>query len=289
MFTIFSLPKAFKGIFKTVQENAVLSWNNLKPSPDIILFGSDEGTKEFAESHGFGHLPNIKLMEIGTPIISDLFYQAAENTSNPYMCFVNSDVILSPNVLELAKKVLLEHPNSLLISRRWDYDLNDPIDFNDPSWFLELEEKVERDGELFAHCAIDLFIFPRDLYKKMPPLTIGFPGSKYDNWMIYYAKSKGLKVFDLTAAIKVIHQNHPAKSFSELSEEKASEHMRSLRLVGGYGYCYDTLDADYKVLADYSVQKNPKPKNYYRRKIVRQAQRVVDLVRLKLPWVKMPR
>ena len=30
--------------------------------------------------------------------------------------------------------------------------------------------------------------FQKPLFTKMPPFSIGWPGAKYDNWMIWYAK-----------------------------------------------------------------------------------------------------
>jgi hypothetical protein len=289
MLTILSMPRAFTGIYKTIQENAIQSWLCITPKPEIILFGDDEGTAEVAKKYSIHHIPDVKQLEIGTPVISDLFVKAADKSSKEYMCFVNSDVILDPNLFNVAKKAQEKARNSLLISRRWDLDWNEEINFKDKSWFRKIKTAANNNGNLFSHEAIDLFIFPKDLYRCMPPLTIGFPGSKYDNWMIYHAKSQGLTVFDLTESITIVHQNHPARPYSELSPEKAAEHMRSLKLIGGYGYCYDVHDADYKITEKMEIVKNHLPANYILRQLKRILQRIIDPIRFRLPWINRPR
>ena len=52
LLTIFATPKRFQGHIGVIQRNAIASWTHLKPKPEIILFGTDEGTAEIAR--GFG-------------------------------------------------------------------------------------------------------------------------------------------------------------------------------------------------------------------------------------------
>ena len=103
MLTIFSLPKAFTGIYKIIQENAVASWAALEPKPNIILFGNDAGTKSIAQKYNSTHIPDIECSEIGTPYVSYLFKKAASIAKTDYICFINSDIILDPNLLDVIK------------------------------------------------------------------------------------------------------------------------------------------------------------------------------------------
>ena len=52
MLTILSTPKRFSGIFEVIQTNAITSWTQLDPRPEIILFGRDEGTAEICAELG---------------------------------------------------------------------------------------------------------------------------------------------------------------------------------------------------------------------------------------------
>ena len=78
MFTIFALPKPFRGLNEIIQTNAIQSWKKLNIPCEIILFGDEEGTAEFAVSNGIEHVPEIALNEYGTPLVNTLFSTAQE-------------------------------------------------------------------------------------------------------------------------------------------------------------------------------------------------------------------
>src|SRR5450631_3363939 len=73
MLTIFTTPKRFKGHNGVIQRNAIKSWAMLKPTPQIIMFGSDEGNAEVAAELKITHVPNPETSEKGTPLISSMF------------------------------------------------------------------------------------------------------------------------------------------------------------------------------------------------------------------------
>ncbi len=50
MFTLFSTPKPFRGEFARIQRNAMRSWVALRPRPEILIFGDEEGTAGDAEA-----------------------------------------------------------------------------------------------------------------------------------------------------------------------------------------------------------------------------------------------
>jgi hypothetical protein len=50
--TIFAVPKVFRGHIAVIQRNAIASWTRINPRPDVILFGTDEGTAEVASELG---------------------------------------------------------------------------------------------------------------------------------------------------------------------------------------------------------------------------------------------
>src|SRR3989344_8105736 len=103
MLTIFASPKAFRGHFAIIQENAILSWTKIKPKPEIILFGGDKGVDQIAKKYRVKHIAAVKKNEKGTPILSDIFNKARKAAKNKILCYVNADIILPP---DFSKKVI---------------------------------------------------------------------------------------------------------------------------------------------------------------------------------------
>src|ERR1700686_3381548 len=95
MFTLFAIPKHFRGHFATIQRNAILSWTRLAPRPEILLFGNEEGTAEIAHELGLRHFPEVARNEFGTPLLGDLFRKAEQQASSPLLGYVNADIILT--------------------------------------------------------------------------------------------------------------------------------------------------------------------------------------------------
>jgi hypothetical protein len=57
--TLFTIPKAFRGLIGVIQRNAIESWTHLQPRPEIIPPGNDEGTGEVARELGLRHVPHV--------------------------------------------------------------------------------------------------------------------------------------------------------------------------------------------------------------------------------------
>lgn len=57
--TAFAIHKPFIGHIGLIQCNAILSWQQLEPRPEIILLGDDDGTAETAQQFGLGHFPAV--------------------------------------------------------------------------------------------------------------------------------------------------------------------------------------------------------------------------------------
>ena len=67
MLTLFAIPKQFHGYSGVIQRNAVKSWTLLRPPPEIILFGDEDGTAEAVKEFGIRHIPKVARNEYGTP------------------------------------------------------------------------------------------------------------------------------------------------------------------------------------------------------------------------------
>lgn len=249
MITIVAMPKPFKGHINIIQRNAIKSWTLLKPSCEIILFGDEEGVESVAGEYGLTYVKNIKRNEFGTPLLSDLFDQAQKIAKNDTICFVNSDIVLMNDFINAVGRVVSSDlaarvKKFLLIGRRWNIDIKQPLDFSD-SWEQKLRDNVKTNGKLHSNLGIDYFVFPRGLWGQIPDFAIGRPG--YDNWLVFRARSLHIPVVDMTKAVMGVHQNHDYSHIKNRDDEfyRGPESKKNLSLVGGNKNLYNIYDADW--------------------------------------------
>src|SRR3954452_7619393 len=181
MLTILAIPKAFEGHFGLIQRNAIQSWTRLDPRPEIILLGSDSGTAEAAAEFGTLHLPDIATSPSGAPMLNDLLEKGQRKASNRAVCFVNADIILTQPWMRAVRVAAEWKRQFLMVGRRWDLDVLEPLDFSAPSWTNDLIRRAKSSGRLATNMYVDYFVFPRGVLTDVPPFTIGRPG--YDNWL----------------------------------------------------------------------------------------------------------
>ena len=205
MITIFSCPKAFKGNIDIIQRNAIQSWRLLDPSLEIILFGNEKGTAEIAQTVKARHIPEITSTEYGTPLISDIFEKAQKMAKFEILCYINSDIIMIPDLLHAIDQIRQNFPFFLIVGRRWDMDINKKINFNS-NWDNKLKECIHQKGKLHPNWGMDYFVFKKGSIDDIPPFAIGRPG--WDNWMIFFARNHHIPVIDATTEVIAIHQNH---------------------------------------------------------------------------------
>lgn len=207
MITIFAMPKPFEGHIGVIQRNAISSWTRLSPRPEIILFGDETGTADFAREFGLRHIAQIRRNEKTTPYLDDLFAQAQAAASFPIMAYINSDIILFDEFERAIESVAAWRPQFLMAGRRCDIDLTVPIDFSAGDWERNLRDDVTRRGKKRSASWIDYFVFPRGMYREVPPMLIG--RMWWDNWLVWKAAEIGAPVVDASPRVLAVHQNHP--------------------------------------------------------------------------------
>ena len=205
MLTLFAIPKPFRGHIGIIQRNAIRSWTLLRPSPEIILFGDDEGTAEAANELGVRYVAHVARNEYGTPLVNDLFSQAQALSTHPLLCYVNADIILLNDFISAVQRASKKQ-SFLMVGQRWDLEMNGGLDFNDPNWKSRLRGAVAERGVPHGPTGIDYLAFRRGLYTDIPPFAIG--RSVWDNWLVYRARDRGAVVIDATPVVMAIHQNH---------------------------------------------------------------------------------
>jgi len=204
--TIFAIPKRFDGHFGLIQGNAIRSWARLEPAPQIILLGADEGTAEMAAEVGAHHVPDVASSPAGAPMFDDVLAKGQRYAQADTVCFLNADIVLTPQWNRAVWSVRRWAPSYLMVGRRWNLDVMAPIDFGRAQWARELVDEATTRGALASNRFIDYFVFPRGILTEIPPFVIGRPG--YDNWLLWSVRRRGIPLIDATEAAPVVHQNH---------------------------------------------------------------------------------
>ena len=221
--TLFCIPKPFQGHFGVIQRNALASWGALGPNCEALVFGDEEGAGAAAEAAGAQHLPAIERNEFGTPLLDDVFRQAHTIARNDTLCYVNSDIIFLVDLLAAVAAVSARFERYLMVGRRWNLDLEEPVSFQDSrAWRLSFRAFIEGRGSLYDGFNLDYFIFPKPLFENIPSFAVGRPA--WDNWMVYEARRRQIPVIDATDAILAVHQNH---DYSHTSEGRAGGRLPS--------------------------------------------------------------
>ncbi len=267
--TIFATPKKVSGNIDLIQRNAIASWTQMNPKPEVILFGAEPGTAEVAAEFGLRHVPGVKCNEWGTPLVSDLFAQAEQIGGGGTLCYVNADIILFDSFAEAISRVAVWSDRFLVVGRRTDLDVEEAIDFSN-GWDKILANRARQEGKLQIARSIDYFAFSRGLYAAMPPLAIG--RFWWDNWLLWKARSLEAKVVDASKTVLAVHQNHDYShtSYGPSKEEMmaSAECIRNARLTceqnpADYNegffwrYAYTIDDANYQLTSG-GIEGNPR-------------------------------
>ena len=242
--TIFTAPKAFSDPhINIIQRNAILSWKALGTQAEVLLIGDEDGMKKVAADLNVRQLPDVKRNDKGTPLVSSIFSLAREAAAHEIMIYLNADILLLPEVLNVIDTIQDLEKDFLLVGRRWDLDLTKEIDFSD-DWLANIDRQLNKVGRLRSVAAMDYFIFPRNLFQDIPNFAIGRAG--WDNWMIYHAVQQPWPVIDITSSNRIVHQNHDYRHLPNgVVHYDLEESYQNVSLAGGIRASYDLLDVPY--------------------------------------------
>ena len=243
MLTLFAIPKNFRGHIATIQRNAIASWTRLTPRPEILLFGNEEGAAEISRELGLRHISEVARNEFGTPLVGELFRQAEKLATTPLIGYVNSDIILTDDFISALDRVRPQYEKFMMVGRRWDVDWIQPLDFSQPGWAQSMRANALRANVQRPGNYIDYFVYSRGLCNGLLPLAIG--RFTWDNYILWYARSRGAELVDVSGAVVAIHQNH---DFSHHPQGKTGiregpERKRNREIVGGWWHMYTIEDA----------------------------------------------
>jgi hypothetical protein len=254
--TIFSAPKPFTNPhIAIIQRNAIRSWVEMDSRVEVLLIGDEQGMGEAAAELGVRHLPDVATNQLGTPLVSSIFELARQYSTSPILAYVNADILLLPDFMQVASQLARLADRFLAVGRRWDLDVRQPVEFSF-GWETRLKEQMQAQGRLHAASGSDYFIFPRECFAAVPPFAIGRAG--WDNWMIYEARRQGWPVVEASSALTVIHQDH---DYGHLPggqpHYRLPETTVNVRLAGGRRALFSLQDANFE-LSSGELQPIPK-------------------------------
>ena len=244
MLTIFSAPKSFSDPhIALIQRNAINAWLQLGEEVEVLLMGDEEGIDEIANSLGLCHLSVPERAPSGTPLVSALFKRARDAASNPFLCYINADIIPLDDFLPGVRTVVERLDSFLIVGTRWDLSVPESLSFEN-SWIHDLRRRLELKGQLHPPMGSDYFVFPADRFERIPDFALGRAG--WDNWMIYHARQERMPVVDASSAITVVHQDH---SYAHLPggqpHYRHPESMRNIEFAGGLETMFRLRDANW--------------------------------------------
>ncbi|PYT56993.1 MAG: hypothetical protein DMG35_21115 [Acidobacteria bacterium] len=243
MLTFFATAKPFRDQSAILQRNALQSWKLLHPHVEVILFGDDPGAAEIARELGLRHEPFVERNEFGTKRLDFMFARAQEIARHDLLCYLNCDIILLPEFCGALQRVQAVHDRFLMVGRRWDMDIPEPIDFHGPRAADRLRELALQEGVRRGPDAVDYFAFPRGLYSEIPPLVVG--RIWWDHYLVWKARDLGADVVDVSSQVTAIHQNHdygyhPGGAQGVWTDPQA---RRNYELAGGKWHLYTIADS----------------------------------------------
>lgn len=249
MLTIFSTTKPFQGHIAVIQRNAIESWRRLDPRVEIILLGDEPGVAEVCQQLHLRYQPGIEHNESRAPLLNALFERAQRLANHQTVCYCNADIIFTSDFVRALESVRSRFEEFLMVGRRWDLDVAQPLDFSLPDWQKTLVERAHREGFQRLYYNIDYFVFPRGLYRNLPPLALG--RRWWDNWLLWKMSAEGVPVVDASQAITAIHQSH---DYAHHPQGMAGvffneESRRNLELCGGSSHLHTIEDATFYLTA----------------------------------------
>jgi hypothetical protein len=168
---------------------------------------ASSGAAEIARELRIRYEPYVARSEYGSKRLDYMFSTARALARNDILCYVNCDIILMDDFARALKQVRGKHSKFLMVGRRWDIEMPEPLDFLQASWRSRLQGVALMRGVQRSEEWIDYFAFSKSLYgASVPPLVVG--RVHWDQWLMWKALNSGAAVIDASRGVIAVHQNH---------------------------------------------------------------------------------
>jgi hypothetical protein len=268
MLTFFTTAKPFTGLNGVIQRNALKSWTLLGPDVEVILFGDEPGAAEVAQELNIRHEARVERFGGKLPYVNSLFLRAEQLARNDILCYSNCDIVFLPDFCRAVAQVREIHSSFLMVGRRCDTDITNPINFSDINWPRHVQQLALAANGQKNGWWIDYFVFSRGLFGlEFPQLVIGRP--PWDNWTVWKALQKG-PVVDASGAVLAVHQNHdygshPAGRTGVWADEPSRHNM----VVARSRWHLCTIDDATHLLGPAGLRPNPERRKQQVRRFIR--------------------
>jgi hypothetical protein len=237
---------------------AIASWLACSPSATVLLFinrtefdPSGKFPTEIDEQFGVGRViyaGSIRCDHSGVPYIHSWFIEGVRQSASRFVCFINSDILLSEKWLRRVKQVYtaMADRRLLLIGQRIDFDFEmdqyRKLRFTQANLLGDIDAMVERSRHSdHSPYGIDTFTFkidppPFDV-DMIPPYVMG--RYNWDNWLVgWWNKICDTVTFNLDPPI--YHMNHVRHNFDVNDSKVAINHHLKKANKNYFGSNYDT-------------------------------------------------
>jgi hypothetical protein len=242
---------------------AISSWLSASKNSKVILYVPEEEfdttgrlQKEFVDMFGENRVfykGYLKSDQDNVPYVDDWFKRGVDDAETKYVCFINTDILLSSNWMKRLKQVYSvfdERKKLVLINQRIDFDLNADASwfkYNSPTLLEDIDNLVQRSHhETHSPAGIDTFTFRKDFLPFNPDVIPPFIVGRYnwDNWLVGYLLQTAT-VVSFGIDPPVYHINHIRHQFDIEDPRVAVNHY--LRQMN-YNFFATNDNADYSVL-----------------------------------------
>jgi hypothetical protein len=145
----------------------------------------------------------------------------------------------------------------LMIARRWDTDISEPIDFGDEAWEAKVRRAALHANVLQATHFVDFFVFRKGLYDEVPPLVVG--RSYWDHWLVWKALERGANVVDATNFMMAVHQNHGYGYHPQGKQGTNEDELarRNIELAGGRQHLRTLIHSTHRITRNGAIRLTP--------------------------------
>lgn len=225
----------------------------MRPRPEIILFGVEEGTAEICQELGLRYIPEVVRNKFGTPLVSDLFKKAQNLATYDLICYINADIIIvTQNLIQAVNIVQQRWERFVILCSRWELFMINEIDFSFPGWQEQFRNLVKENAKAPLSIGIDLFLFPRGFYRHIPPFGLG--RKHWDNWLIFKSRSEKIPLIDASQFMFIVHPVHERSAEND-SHTSYEEIRINQRLISWWARTFIGLDATYNLEENGQLRK----------------------------------
>lgn len=211
--------------------SALNSWKRLLPQSNIIMFTEDDSSCSWLRRNGFAGvrcLLECTHSAIPRQDIGCMAATAARLASTPFLCMINSDIMLLPHFRQHFRRVFLRSDiaEPFMVGQRTNVLQNMRTDFSSPAWESQVLREATSRGELDGVCAIDYFVHTQNVWKhiSMPGFVTGV--WLWDRYLLSEAnRNKQITTVDATRAFTAVHLQteqymaHEARPFQQYNAE----------------------------------------------------------------------